>query len=187
VTVIDTVPAQRGHLDLIAARDDMQWADIVAEYSGVVRGAARSVLRTSVDVDDACQRTWIALMKHANSIIEPAALPGWLATTARREALSILRTGHREVPAETADERTPAPMDQVDPSLRLLDEEISEALRDAIAELPATQRTLMEALLAEDASYDSVSADLGMPRGSIGPTRARALVSLRRSLASYAD
>ena len=51
----------------------------------------------------------------------------------------------------------------------------------AIDALPARQRELMLALLAEpEPSYAEVARALEMPIGSIGPTRARALARLRR-------
>jgi RNA polymerase sigma factor (sigma-70 family) len=171
--------------DLMArldACDPSAWDDVVAQYGGVVRANARAVLRDHTDVDDACQRTWVALMTHALRITDPARLAGWLATTARREALSIARSRGREMPTERPDD-VAAPDD---PTLPVLAAEMVVALHRALRQLPPTQRALMTAMLDDDATYDRVSAVLGMPRGSIGPTRARALATLRRSLAAYA-
>lgn len=171
--------------DLMArldACDPSAWDVVVAQYGGVVRSHARAILRDHTDVDDACQRTWIALMTHATRITDPARLAGWLATTARREALSIARSRGRELPTERHDE-VAAPDD---PELPVLAAEMVIALHRALRQLPPTQRALMTAMLDDDATYDRVSAVLGMPRGSIGPTRARALAALRRSLAAYA-
>lgn len=164
------------------ACDPSAWDAVVAQYGGVVRAQARSILRGHTDVDDACQRTWVALMTHALGIADPTRLAGWLATTARREALSIARSHGREVPTDSPREIC-APDD---PTLPVLTAELVVALHRALGELPPTQRALMTAMLDDDATYDRVSALLGMPRGSIGPTRARALVALRRALAAYA-
>lgn len=177
-------PEQPTH-DLMARLDACEpsaWDEVVAQYGGVVRANARAVLRNHTDVDDACQRTWVALMTHALRVTDPTRLAGWLATTARREALSIARSRGRELPAEPQQE-TAAPDDPTEP---VLAGEMVAALRRAVGQLPPTQRALMTAMLRDDATYDDISALLGMPRGSIGPTRARALTTLRRALAAYA-
>lgn len=163
------------------ACDPTAWDVVVAQYGGVVRAHARAILRDHTDVDDVCQRTWVALMTHALRITDPTRLPGWLATTARREALSLARSRGRELPTERPDD-VAAPDDPAQPVLAA---EMVVALHRALRQLPPTQRALMTAMLDEDATYDRVSSVLGMPRGSIGPTRARALTALRRALAAY--
>jgi DNA-directed RNA polymerase specialized sigma24 family protein len=74
--------------------------------------------------------------------------------------------------------------DQADDST--LEDEAAErercrALRDAVDRLPARSRGLVELLLTNpEWSYEQVGAALGMPIGSIGPTRERSLARLRR-------
>ena len=81
----------RGPLDRLAAGDEATWHATVRRYEGLLRSAARVVLRSDADVDEAVQRTWVLLLRSAARINDPRALPGWLSTTARREALAILR------------------------------------------------------------------------------------------------
>ena len=45
------------------------------------------------DVEDVAQAVWARLVAHLDNLHEPAALPGWLATTTRRECLRVLRLG----------------------------------------------------------------------------------------------
>jgi len=76
-----------------------------------------------------------------------------------------------------------APVDS-DPGEALVRDLRSHALREALAELPPKRRELLLLLLADPPlSYDEISARLGIPKGSIGPTRARALEQLRESRA----
>jgi DNA-directed RNA polymerase specialized sigma24 family protein len=56
-------------------------------------------------------------------------------------------------------------------------------VRSALGTLPPHQRTLLLVLHSGPArSYEAVGAALGMPVGSIGPTRGRALERLRREV-----
>ena len=170
----------RRQLLALAAGDDATWQTTVRRYEGLLRSAARVVLRSDSDVDEAVQRTWVLLLRNAARINDPQCLPGWLATTARREALAILRAQQRAVPSEDVAERvTP---DDPDMAAALMDEELRRALDRAVETLPETQRRIVRALLREPESYDALSEELGIPRGSLGPLRGRAVRALRAQL-----
>ncbi len=123
--------------------------------------------------------TFIRLHAHIGDLRNADALPGWLATTARRESLQRLRAGAR---AKVVDPET---FDTIPADACLEDDCVDVALRHelagAIRRLPERQRQLIEALYAdEDSGYETISRRLEMPIGSIGPTRARAIERLRR-------
>jgi DNA-directed RNA polymerase specialized sigma24 family protein len=110
-------------------------------------------------------------------------LPGWLATTARRESLKILRSGRRESvglePAvvERADRATPGPERDV------IDRTMHDLLWTRVTELPPAGRHMLTALTGTDApSYGDYARANGMPVGSIGPRRMRYLRQLRQLL-----
>ena len=111
---------------------------------------------------------------------DPAAIVAWLTVTARREALRILQRRTREVPvpdpgADVADPESPESL--------AIQRERRATLRGAVGRLPARQRRVISSLLGQPAlTYEQISAALGMPIGSIGPTRERALARLRRDL-----
>ena len=170
----------RGPLDELAAGNEATWHATVRRYEGLLRSAARVVLRSDADVDEAVQRTWVLLLRNATKINDPRALPGWLSTTARREALAILRGQQRAVPTEdVADQVAP---DDRDMATDLMDQELREALDRAVSNLPETQQRIVRALLREPESYDALSLELGIPRGSLGPLRGRAVKALRAQL-----
>ena len=170
----------RGLLDALAAGDEATWSTTVRRFEGLLRSAARVVLRSDADIDEAVQRTWVLLFRNAERIHESACLPGWLATTARREALAILRGQQRAIPSEdVADHVAP---DDTDVATALMDDELRQALDQAVENLPASQRRIVRALLREPASYDALSEELGIPRGSLGPLRGRAVRALRAQL-----
>ena len=170
----------RGPLPALAAGDDATWQATVRRYDTLVRATARRVVRSDADVDESVQRTWVALFRSADRIADPRALPGWLATTARREALAVVRSQQRAVPSEdVADQVAP---DDIDLGADLMSLELRRELHRAVGTLPETQRRIVWALLREPASYDALSQELGIPRGSLGPLRGRAVKALRAQL-----
>lgn len=185
MTVLDSAPTtsaapDRGPLPALAAGDEATWQATVRRYEALLRSAARVVLRGDADVDEAVQRTWVLLFRNADRIKDPQALPGWLSTTARREALAILRTQQRAIPTEDVEDHV-AP-DEHDMATELMDRELRRALDEAVERLPESQRRIVQALLREPASYDALSEELGIPRGSLGPLRGRAVRALRAQL-----
>ena len=170
----------RGPLPALAAGDEATWQVTVRRYTALLRSTARGVLRSDADVDEAVQRTWVLLLRSADRIEDPRCLPGWLATTARREALAVLRAQQRAVPSEDVADRV-APDDR-DLGTGLMSLELRRELHRAVDTLPETQRRIVWALLREPASYDALSQELGIPRGSLGPLRGRAVRALRAQL-----
>jgi RNA polymerase sigma factor (sigma-70 family) len=178
--VATPVPVDRRPLVALAAGDEATWHATVRRYDALLRSAARVVLRSDADVDEAVQRTWVLLLRNAARINDPQCLPGWLSTTARREALAILRAQQRTVPTEdVADHVAP---DDPDMAAALMDQELRSALDRAVETLPESQRLVVRAMLREPASYESLSRELGIPRGSLGPLRGRAVRALRAQL-----
>jgi RNA polymerase sigma factor (sigma-70 family) len=134
------------------------------------------------DTDDVGQTVWLRLVTQLDQLRDPAALAGWIATTAGRECGRIRRAAlplpaaRWELDAGTIPDTGTEPADA-----RLLAAERHAALRQAFSCLsPRCQQLL--ALLIEDppVSYVQISARLGIPIGSIGPTRRRCLGKLRR-------
>ena len=163
-----------------AGGDAVALERLVARFDRVLRGVTRSYRLSRWDADDVIQATWLQFMQHGRALREPEAVGGWLVTTARRQSLLTLQRHVRE--RLTDDPARDIACDLAEPDRELLASERSEALHDALAELPDRQRDLMRLLVATpDVSYDEVSRQLAMPIGSIGPTRARSLDRLRRA------
>jgi RNA polymerase sigma factor (sigma-70 family) len=134
------------------------------------------------DADDASQAVWLQLVDQIGQIRDPAALPGWLATTTRRECGRIGRAARRTQPPGHLLDVEDIPNEQAaSADDGLLRAERHAALREALADLPPSCQRLF-ALLAEDPPlpYAEISAQLGIPAGSIGPSRGRCLAKLRR-------
>ena len=164
-----------------AAGDETAWNRLVEAYSGLVWAIARSHRLNDADAANTAQSTWLRLLEHLSDLNDPDRVGAWLATTARRECLRVLRAGNRQLPYG---DDLPEPVDPgpgVD--AELLAGERDAALWAAFGRLRPSDRALLRLLMADpQPSYEEISAALDMPVGSIGPTRARALERLRAEL-----
>jgi RNA polymerase sigma factor (sigma-70 family) len=156
---------------------------IVTELSPLLWHVARAAGLSSDDAQDVVQTVWMSLLSHLDDIHTPGALAGWLATTTRREAWRVRDAGRRQVPA---DQDWLAELPDLAPG----SEELAiigdgrRALWSAIGQLsPRCQELLRIIAFTPRADYQTVAAELGMPVGSIGPTRGRCLAKLRALLA----
>ena len=165
-----------------AAGDVAAWEALVARFTPALRAAARGFRLGPADVDDVVQATWLAAFTHIGQLREPEAIAGWLLVSARREALRSLQRGVREV--VTVEPQSPARPDLSSQEAAVIEVERREAVRAAVQRLPERQRLLVSELFGPAGpSYAEVSAKLGIPIGSIGPTRERVLARLRRDRA----
>jgi RNA polymerase sigma factor (sigma-70 family) len=173
-------------LERAAQGDQVAWKELVDQYDGVVRSAARSFRLQEGDVYDVAQTTWLRLVQNLHTIRDPERLAGWLSVTASRVSLSVLRKASR-CNLEAMVEEAPDPDPAVDPETSVAASDAARALWGIVAELPARQQRLLIALFRDElSSYDEVATQCAMPIGSIGPTRARALSQLQRKLTARA-
>lgn len=165
-----------------SAADQRGWDDLVREVGGLISMVARAHRLSDDDAADVAQATWLKLFEHVGDVRDPARIGGWLATTACRECLRVLRDGGKYVPFgdDAPEQDSPgAPLME-----RLLVVECNRALWRGFERLRHRDQLLLPSPVADPRpSYEHIAAALGMPVGSIGPTRARALRRLRREVA----
>jgi RNA polymerase sigma factor (sigma-70 family) len=162
------------------ARDEDAWNELVRRFAGLVAFVIRHYRLSVADTQDVSQLVWLRLVEHLGAIREPEALPGWLATTTRHECERHLRLNARNV---SMDPHTmPLPDQEAGPQAEdlLLAAERRQVLLDGLGELAPQQRRLLSMLTADPPyPYAEISRILGIPIGSIGPTRSRVLEKLR--------
>lgn len=165
--------------------DPGAWEEILRRYNGVVSRKVRGFGLQEADARDAVQMIWLRLAENIPRIQHPERLGGWLATTAARECLRLLHQGQRTptlTDAVVDNLADPAP----GPEQRVVDAETTRTLRMLVAELPPRRRKLLRALFSDHPpSYAELSRATGIPLGSIGPTRNRALHQLRQMLEDH--
>jgi RNA polymerase sigma factor (sigma-70 family) len=162
--------------------DAAAWEEITRRYDRLVWARVRSFRLQEADASDAVQMTWLRLAENHHRLRCPERLAGWLSTTANRECLRILRDAQRTPdPAEGMAETLADPA--AGPEQQVIDADTARQLRSLLAELPPRGRDLLRALFADDPQpYAEVARSTGIPIGSMGPTRARALQQLRQML-----
>lgn len=157
-------------------------AELVPELSPMLWQVARSAGLPAADAEDVVQQAWLRLVSHLDQLTQPGSVASWLVTTTRREAWRRRSAGRRQFPAEQdwlADQPEQGP-DAAEQAV--LDEERRE-LWAALAQLsPRCQQLLRIVAFVPRPDYDAVAAGLGIPRGSVGPTRGRCLAKLRALL-----
>ena len=177
-------------IDLVeaAARGDRQaWKVLYERYAPLISSVCRRYGLAGSDADDVSQAVWLLLVQRLDRLREPSALPGWIATTTKNEALRVLKSRRRIEPADPmADSRFDS-TDRPELDEGLIRADQRRALREGLRQLRPEHRQLMLLLLADPhLSYHEISRRLGIPVGSIGPTRARCLRRLRASTEVHA-
>lgn len=131
--------------------------------------------------EDIVQTTLLRLVHHAETIEDPRAVLAWLIVTAKRESWRVVRDSRRVQPLPDYEEADPAPSTVVDgPEAAALAGLEGRVLWQHVAALPERCRSLLRVVAFSDRpDYAAVAEALGMPVGSIGPTRGRCLAKLR--------
>jgi len=160
--------------------DRQAWDALVERYTPLIWSICRRYGISGPAAEDVVQHVWLHLVESLNDLRDPAALPGWISTTTRRECCRI-----RRVQGLVADD-TQVLENLPDGHAKTVEHELLMAerhatLREAFARLPLPLQRLLALLVADPpVPYAEISARLGIPVGSIGPNRSRSLDRLRR-------
>jgi RNA polymerase sigma factor (sigma-70 family) len=174
-----------GVIDLVIRarnRDKQAWDELVERYAPLVWSICRRHGLGRADAGDVGQKVWLQLVNRLETLHDPAAFAGWLATTTRRECGRVLRAGQGSHAAGYMPEVESSPDERVETAdQETLEAERHGALRQAFGGLSAFSQQLVT-LLAQDppVPYAEISARLGIPIGGVGPSRSRSLDELRR-------
>jgi RNA polymerase sigma factor (sigma-70 family) len=172
----DDDPAAAALCTRAAAGDQGAWDEIVERYAPMVWPICARFRLSGRELEDVAQNVWLLLVEQLGKFPDPAALPGWLAATTRRECRRVVTAARGPEPPEP-----PAAAATGGDVIRA---ERNAALRAALAELPASCQPLMDMLVSDPPhSYAQISTALGIPVESIGLLRARCLERIRESSA----
>jgi RNA polymerase sigma factor (sigma-70 family) len=168
-----------------AAGDRSAWERLVDQYGRLIWAMTRDFRLPESDAADVFQATWLRLLEHIDRLEYPERVGSWIATTARHECLRSVAARKRVVLVHDDTALSGVMGHGPEADERLLAEERALAVRDALTHLPSRWQRLLELLMADPpASYAEISDQLGLPVGSIGPTRGRCLERLRVILQS---
>jgi RNA polymerase sigma factor (sigma-70 family) len=163
-----------------AAGEREAWDALVDRFGQMVWSLARSFRLDDAAASDVAQTVWLRLIENVDRIQDPERLPGWLATTCRREALRVIKRSERSVPSDFEyDVEDPSPSLE---SMMIEDEETREVVQ-AFRELSEECQQLLRMLTVEPAlSYEEIAEATGRPVGSLGPTRGRCVERLKAAI-----
>jgi RNA polymerase sigma factor (sigma-70 family) len=173
-----------------SGNDPSAWNEIVERYAPLVWSICARFQLSNHDSEDVGQNVWLLLVEQLGRLREPAALPGWLATTTHRECIRVVTSARRSEQRGTRVDDALQFVDDAAVDEEMLLAERNAALRAALADLPPRCQRLLGMFFTDPPhSYAEISAELDLPIGSIGPQRARCLERLRRSpaLAAFGE
>jgi len=166
-----------------AAGEAAAWDRLMDQYGRLIWSITRDFKLIDSDAADVVQTTWMRLIEHIDRIEHADRVGSWLAATARNECLRSLAARKRLVLAQEDDSFDGPARHEPEVDEALLAAERAAGVREAMTQLPRRWQRLMEMLMADPpASYAEISDQLGLPVGSIGPTRGRCLARLRMLL-----
>lgn len=161
---------------------DIDFDEVVRSYRGMLCGIGHQFRLTPEEREDATQSTWLQLFGHIEQIRDPECIGGWLATTMRRQCIAIRRRRLHENPVSEVPD-LPHGSDSADVVDAIARRHAVRRLHEAVDRLPDRERRLIRLQLdPAEPQYTEISRSLGMPMGSIGPVRGRALRKLRALL-----
>jgi RNA polymerase sigma factor (sigma-70 family) len=184
-TVEDSLATRAGRLfSLYRAGDEDQMAELVKILTPILWHTARASRLDAAAAEDVLQTVWLTLVRKADTITEPLAVLQWMVVTTKREAWRVARTQAKVRPEDL--EVAGAPQGEAAESV---EDEVLRATSDHrlwqhVERLPERCRALLRVIaFADRPDYAELAKALGMPQGSIGPTRGRCLAKLRLALA----
>jgi RNA polymerase sigma factor (sigma-70 family) len=167
--------------------DQGAWDELVERYAPLVWNICCRYRLSQQDTQDVGQTVWLLLVEQLGRLREPAALPGWLATTTSRECLRVVTAARKSQRHWSGLDDAVLFVDDTVIDEEILLAERNAGVRAAFAELPPQCQRLLAMLMGDPPrSYAEIHTTLGIPLGSIGPQRARCLDRMRRSSALLA-
>ena len=166
------------------AGDEARMADLVALLTPILWHTVRAQRVDRESAEDVLQSVWLALVRNAQAIADPQAVLQWLIVSSRREAWRVVKRDDRVEPADLDPDDVVVPPGEL-PEEMVLRDDGQARLWQHIAQLPERCQALLRVIaFADRPDYAAVAESLGMPIGSIGPTRGRCLAKLRLQLAA---
>ena len=164
--------------------DETKMGDLIALLTPILWHTVRAQRLEKEAAEDVLQTTWLSLVRSSATINDPQAVLQWLLVSARREAWRVVKRDDRVQPTEFEPEDIVTPAADL-PEEMLLRSEDDSRLWQHILRLPERCQALLRVIaFADRPDYAAVAESLGMPVGSIGPTRGRCLAKLRQQLAN---
>lgn len=176
---------ERPVIEAIQQGDPHAMAEFIQRQGRWVRGVVFGALGRMEDVDDVAQRVWMQVWREARRLDDPAKWRVWLYRIARNAATDIGRSRQRQgrMLDELLNRAATGPEPEQSPERKLIADERTNAMMEAIASLPALYREPFVLKHLEDWSYQQIGESLGLPVDTVETRLVRARRLLRERLA----
>lgn len=168
-------------------RDGDQGAmgELVRTLTPILWHTVRATRLDTATAEDVLQTVWLSLVRKSDTIAEPLAVLQWMIISTKREAWRVSRGQAKVRPEDIETSHAAEPANRPSVEDEVARGEADSTLWRHINELPERCRTLLRVIaFADRPDYAELAKTLGMPQGSIGPTRGRCLAKLRLALAA---
>ena len=156
--------------------------DLVTTMTPVLWHVVRAYGHDRQSAEDVVATTWLGFVRLHHTIPDPRAVASWLIPSARRGAAEHARKARRASPVEDEKLAAVLPDEESAEALAVLDDDAARLWR-AVSSVDERCRKLLRVIaFMERPDYQSLSQELDMPVGSIGPTRARCLAKVKTAL-----
>ena len=165
--------------------DGSAMGDLVRALTPVLWHTVRGTRLDTAAAEDVLQTVWLSLVRHSDTIAEPNAVLQWLVVSTKREAWRVARVQDRARPEDVETTRAGESDGEAEVGDQVAGAEADDVLWRAVQRLPERCQALLRVIaFAAKPDYALIARSLGMPVGSIGPTRGRCLAKLRLALAA---
>ena len=155
--------------------DPVAWNALVERFSRYVSAIATQAFRLSEhDAEDVFQDVFAKTFERLGSLRSDDAIRPWIGQLTRNSCLDLLRSSSRVVLVEEPEERA------ANEVIAKLDEAMT--VRAGLAQLGEECQEVLDRFFCRDESYRTISADLGIPAGTIASRISRCLGQLRSEL-----
>ena len=184
--VEDSLAVRAGRM-FIAYRggDGSAMSDLVRALTPILWHTVRATRLDTAAAEDVLQTVWLSLVRHGDTIAEPNAVLQWLVVSTKREAWRVSKVQDRARPEDVETTRAGESDGEAEVGEQVAGHQADDVLWRHVQQLPERCQTLLRVIaFAAKPDYAQIARALGMPVGSIGPTRGRCLAKLRLALAA---
>jgi RNA polymerase sigma-70 factor, ECF subfamily len=180
-------PTDLDLLKRIAARDTAALADLYDRHNRLLFGMILRIVRDRAEAEDLLQEVFVRVWTRA-ALYDPllGGPTAWLVRLARNRAIDRIRARRRGINVSSLDESAvdavPSARDIRSPETVVLAEERRGTVMDALADLPAEQRCLIEAAFFEGYTHSQLATHFGLPLGTVKTRIRTGMIAMRQRL-----
>ena len=195
-----TVYSQKSDRDLVLAcqkRDPGAFEELVKRHQRTVYALLYQLAPDWSDTSDLAQEVFIRVWRSINNLRNPSSFRGWLTQIVTNLFYDELRRRPRRLPTVSMDEGLDPDAEEGEsatrdipdvsmlPDEKILNQELSQVIREAMTKLPEQFRTAIVLREVEGLSYEEIAILTKTEMGTVKSRIARARTKLQEMLQPY--